>query len=304
MRKLNLVLFPFLSPLSLQTFLILLSILNKFCCSFFLVTISLLRMNSRKLNNITQFPVVGHSEPENWIPQWSWGSTSFCFSAVFLQVSTQLQFLCKICVKYGCWPRLHTFYLMFIETRHHCYQAPMLPANLYWKRSNSRFRFTLHCRDVRWYVLRGTRLFISLSFWSGICRREHFHCTLPYFKVHPAQTGTRQDESALWKCSRRANDLSEMHCWCPSVSADFSEYFRKSSLTQTQGTPAVKFCGSKWDSCLYMKIRVRPALPFGTASSHYFQLCSGNLCNNSFPSLIFVPFKYKGRVNTFSWVKL
>lgn len=37
---------------------------NKSCCLFFRVTISLLRMNSRKVGNSTQF-LVGHSEPEN-----------------------------------------------------------------------------------------------------------------------------------------------------------------------------------------------------------------------------------------------
>lgn len=76
--------------------------LNKCCCLFFSATISLLRTNSRKLGNVTQFPFVGWSEPEIWVPQWSWGPTSLCFSAAFLQVSIQLQFLCKICVKYGC----------------------------------------------------------------------------------------------------------------------------------------------------------------------------------------------------------
>lgn len=60
---------------------------------------------------------MGCSELENWVPQ----STPHYFSAVFLQVSTQLQFLCKIRVKYGCWPCLHTSYLMFIETGGHCY---------------------------------------------------------------------------------------------------------------------------------------------------------------------------------------
>lgn len=145
---------------------------NKRCCLFFRVTTSLLRTNSRKLDNITQFPLVGCSEPENWVPQWSWGSTSLCFSAVFLQVSTQLQFLCKIHVKYECWPRLHTVYLIFIETRRHCYRAPVLSTNPYWKRSNNTIRFAPRCRDVCWCVLHGTRAFISLGFCSGICRRE------------------------------------------------------------------------------------------------------------------------------------
>lgn len=173
MRKLNLVVFTFLTfvLINLSDSVVCFQ-LNKCCCLFFRATISLLRTNSRKLGNVTQFPFVGWSEPEIWVPQWSWGPTSLCFSAAFLQVSTQLQFLCKICVKYGCWPCLHTFYLMFIETRRYCSQAPVLFTNLYWKRSNNTLRFLPHCRDVCRYVLHGTRSFISLGFWSGNRRRE------------------------------------------------------------------------------------------------------------------------------------
>lgn len=136
--------------------------------------------------------------------------------------------------------------------------------------------------------------FHSPGFPTGICRNAS-PLMLPYFKAHLAQPGTRQEGmgSLLWNCSQRANDLSEMHCWCSSTaSANFSQYFRKSLLTQTQSTPAERSWGSKCGSCLHMQIMIRPGLSFGTASFHDFQVCFVNLHNSS-PSLVFMPFKYK-----------
>lgn len=150
---------------------------------------------------------------------------------------------------------------MFVETRGQRYQAPMLLTHLYWRRSNTTFLFPPCSRDVCQYVLHGTGAFISLVSGQASAGERASPLDVSVFQSTPCtdRDETRRDESALWKCSQRANDLGEMHCGCSSaVRADFSEYFGISSLTRVQSPPAVKFGGSK--SCLHRSMRGRPAL--------------------------------------------
>lgn len=74
----------------------------------------------------------------------------------------------------------------------------------------------------------------------------------------------------------------------------FQEIFINSEYSK------VKFSGFTRESCPYNENQGQTCT-FLWHSSHYFQLCPANLCNNSSSSLIFMSFKYKWTVNTFSW---
>lgn len=155
-------------------------------------------------------------------------------------------------------------YLEFTGIRCHCYRAPMLSTSVYQERSNRTFRFSPHCWGVCWFVVCGTRSCISLGFCSGIFSRECNSITQVHISKCPWHTLGQHKRQASPLKMFSACKWSQWYTWLMLfiVSADFSEYFRKSSLTQNT---------KKWNSvdprrilAHIMKIKVRPALSFGT----------------------------------------
>lgn len=165
-----------------------------------------------------------------------WEPESLFFPAALYQQLAQqtiAQFLCKICVKQGCWQCSHTFHLMFIEN---VLGAPC-HSLLCTKKDQTPHSGFPHaggtCAEPRCMEL-------GLSFpWDFILASaaESLHRTLPHLKACPMQSATRQGEVSQPPKSKWSQWSAFL---CPSsVGADFIEYFRKSSLAWIQSTLAV-----------------------------------------------------------------
>lgn len=120
-------------------------------------------------------------------------------------------------VKYGCWPCLHNFIWSSQGSDVTVIGLPCYPLVCIKKdqTAHSDFHRTAGvCVDLC-YVERG------LAFpWVSVQASSVESATPLHKSIFQSAPGTgwdrTRDKPALWKCSQRANDLSDIHGWCSS----------------------------------------------------------------------------------------
>lgn len=153
-----------------------------------------------------------------------------------------------------------------------------------------------------WYSLHGMRSVISLRFCSDICRRETVSIAGFHVSKH-TQHRLGQDKKR-WVSPLKRLSEHKLFPWNAFLMLFVSEQ-RFQWVFQELFINWDTKCSSS--ETLWVWVGISPlhgnpgqtCTSFGTALSHYFQVCSVNLHNSS-SSSIFMSFKYKWTANTFS----